>query len=397
MISVDEALAQVLEAVTPLQGETVPLAAAAGRALAAPVIAAHDQPPFDASAMDGYAVRSEDVGAGRTLRLVGTAQAGQRFSGMIGPGQCVRIFTGAPLPIGADAVVMQEDVVANGNEIGFAQPVAAGHFVRMRGSVFAEGAAVLSPGTVLNPARLGLAAVANRASLTVARRPRVALLSTGDELVAPGAPLGPDQIVNSNSIGLAALFKGLAEVDDRGIARDTPAALAKALTAALDSGADLLVTTGGASVGERDYVREVLTELGVGIDFWQIAMRPGKPLMFGRRGRTLVFGLPGNPVSALVTAMIFVLPALRALAGHADPIGPRLGLPLAAALPANGVRRHFLRGRLEPTPAGSQVMPIAETDSGHVASLASADVLIVQPENDPGLPAGSIVEAVPLE
>jgi len=397
MISVDEALAQVLEAAKPLPGETVPLAAAMARALTGPVIAAHDQPPFDASAMDGYAVRSEDVSPGCTLRLVGTAQAGQRFSGMIGPGQCVRIFTGAPLPIGADAVVMQEDVVANGNEIGFPQAVEAGHFVRPRGSVFAEGAALLAPGTVLNAARLSLAALANRASVRVARRPRLALLATGDELVLPGAPLGPDQIVNSNSVGLAAMFANLAEVADHGIIRDTPAALEKALSAALDSGVDVLVTTGGASVGERDYVRDVLRELGVEIDFWQIAMRPGKPLMFGQRGATLVFGLPGNPVSALVTAMIFVLPALRALAGHADPVGLRLSLPLAAPLPANGIRRHFLRGRLEPTPRGSQVMPITETDSAHVASLAGADVLIVQPENDPGLPAGAVVEVVPLE
>jgi molybdopterin molybdotransferase len=292
---------------------------------------------------------------------------------------------------------MQEDVVANGNEIGFTLTVESGRSVRLRGSVFAEGAVLLPPGTVLSPARLSLTALANRSSVTVARRPRLALLSTGDELVAPGTPLGPDQIVDGNSIGLAALFENLAEVGDRGIARDTPAALGKALSAALDAEVDVLVTTGGASVGERDYVRDVLRELGVEIDFWQIAMRPGKPLMFGRRGSTLVFGLPGNPVSALITAMIVVLPAQRALAGHADPIGPRLSLPLAAPLRANGARRHFLRGRLEPTPKGSQVMPIAETDSAHMVSLAGADVLIVQPENDPGLPAGAVVEVVPLE
>jgi molybdopterin molybdotransferase len=397
MISVDEALTRVLAAVTPLKAETVPLVAARGRALAAPLLAAHAQPPFDASAMDGYAVRSADLEEETTLRLVGTAQAGQRFAGMVGPGQCVRIFTGAPLPIGADAVVIQEDVTANGNEIAFNTPVEAGHYVRARGSVFAEGASLLPTGTVLNSARLGLAALANRKTVTVFRRPRVALLATGDELVPPGSPLGPDQIVDSNGISLVALFGGLAEVEDRGIVRDTPAATEAALARALDSGADLLVTTGGASVGERDYVQQALKQLGVSVDFWQIAMRPGKPVMFGRRGSTLVFGLPGNPVSALVTAALFVLPVLRALAGHADPTGPRLALPLAAPLPPNGPRRHFRRARFEPAPSGTQVMPITETDSAHLVSLALADALIVQPEDDPGLPAGAVVEVVPLE
>jgi molybdopterin molybdotransferase len=397
VISVDDALARMLAAANPLGSETVPLAAGRNRALAAPLLAAYAQPPFDASAMDGYAVRSADLARETTLRLVGTAQAGQRFAGMVGPGQCVRIFTGAPLPIGADAVVAQEDVTANGNEIAFGTPVDAGHYVRARGSVFAEGAPLLSAGSVLNPARIGLAALANRNAVTVVRRPRVALLATGDELVPPGSPLGPDQIVDSNSISLSALFGPIAEIEDRGIVRDTLSATEAGLADALESGADLLVTTGGASVGERDYVQEVLRQLGVTIDFWQIAMRPGKPVMFGRRGSTLVFGLPGNPVSALVTATLFVLPVLRTLAGHADPLGPRLALPLAAPLPPNGPRRHFRRARLEPAPSGTQVIPIPETDSAHLASLALADVLIVQPENDSGMPAGAVVEVVPLE
>jgi molybdopterin molybdotransferase len=244
---------------------------------------------------------------------------------------------------------------------------------------------------------LAVIASMNHPKLQVHHRPRVALLATGDELVPPGSPLGPDQIVDSNGISLVTLFGGLAEVEDRGIVRDTPAATEAALARALDSGADLLVTTGGASVGERDYVQQALKQLGVSVDFWQIAMRPGKPVMFGRRGSTLVFGLPGNPVSALVTATLFVLPVLRALAGHADPTGPRLALPLAAPLPPNGPRRHFRRARFEPAPSGTQVMPIMETDSAHLLSLALADALIVQPEDDPGLPAGAVVEVVPLE
>jgi molybdopterin molybdotransferase len=396
MISVDEALARIFEAIRPLAGEALPLAAAAGRVLAAPVTADHSQPPFDASAMDGYAVRAADVASGRPLRLIGTAQAGQRFSGMMGPGQCVRIFTGAPLPIGADAVVMQEHATANGNEIGFSGPVVAGQMVRARGGVFAEGGVLLGPGLVLTPARLALAAAGNRGVVTVARRPRVGLLASGDELVAPGSPLGPDQIVASNSVGLAALFAPLAEIVDFGIVPDDPAGLRAALRGAFGQDLDVLVTTGGASVGERDFMQEALRALSVDLGFWQVAMRPGKPLMFGTRGASLVFGLPGNPVSALVTATVLVLPALRRLVGDADPIGPTLRLPLAAPLRANGPRRHFVRARLEPAPGGTQVLPIAETDSAHIASLAAADALIVQPEDDPGQAAGAPVDVLPL-
>jgi molybdopterin molybdotransferase len=397
MISVDDALARIFATIAAPAGESVALADAAGRVLAAPLTAAHSQPPFDASAMDGYAVKAADVSAGRALRLVGTSQAGQRFVGMMGRGQCVRIFTGAPLPIGADAVVMQEDVHADGNEIEFTEEVIPGQFIRARGTVFAEGRTLLPTGTLLTPARLSLAATANRARLSVARRPHVALFATGDELVAPGAVLGLDQIVASNSVGLAALLAPFAtEVHDAGIVKDELGTLKTALAAALDRGVDVLITTGGASVGERDFVQEALRSLGVDLDFWKLAMRPGKPLMFGRRGTTLVFGLPGNPVSALVTATVIVLPALRKLLGQTDPVGTPLRLPLAAHLPANGARRHFVRARIEPAPAGSQVMPITETDSGHIASLAAADGLIVQPEDSPALAAGTVVDVIPL-
>jgi molybdopterin molybdotransferase len=256
---------------------------------------------------------------------------------------------------------------------------------------------LLPAGLRLIPPRLMLAAAGNRAHVIVSRRMRIALLATGDELVAPGTPLGPDQIVSSNSTGLAALFAPLgAEIVDLGIVRDDPTTLRAVLGQAFAGGIDALVTTGGASVGERDYVQDVLRSLGVAIDFWQIALRPGKPLMFGRRGATPVFGLPGNPVSAFVTGLVFVLPALRKLAGEADPIGTPLRLPLAAPLPPNGIRRHYLRARLETSPGGSRVMPILETDSGHIASLAAADGLVIQAEDDPGLPAGSVVDFIPL-
>ncbi|MEO8883304.1 MAG: molybdopterin molybdotransferase MoeA, partial [Devosia sp.] len=309
----------------------------------------------------------------------------------------VRIFTGAPLPIGADAVIMQEEAIADGAEISFSAAPKSGQYVRSRGGVFAEGDSLLPSGTMLTPARLALAAAANRPRLSVARRPRIAVLANGDELVAPGMAPGPDQIVASNSFGLTALFAPFAEtVIDLGIVRDDLTALTAALRRGFDLGIDVLVTSGGASVGERDYVQEALKDLGVTLDFWKIAMRPGKPLMFGTLGQTLIFGLPGNPVSALVTGTVIVLPALRQMTGQSDPLGPRLRLPLAAALPANSARRHFVRGRIEPAPGGSAIMPFAEADSGHIASLAAADGLIVQPENDPGQPAGSVVDFIPL-
>ena len=397
MISVDDALARILALIPPPVAQTVPLAQASGRVLAAPLVARLSQPPFDASAMDGYAVRATDVRPGQPLRLIGVAQAGQRFAGMMTAGQCVRIFTGAPLPLGADAVIMQEEAVANGNEIRFTSIPALGQSVRARGNDFAEGQRLLPPGTVLTPARLSLAAAANCASIAVTRRPRIAILATGDELVTPGTSPGPDQIIASNSFGLAALFaRHAAEILDLGIVHDDRKALETALLRAFDAGVDVLVTTGGASVGDRDFVQEALVDLGGTLDFWKIAMRPGKPLMFGTRGKTLIFGLPGNPVSAMVTGIVIVLPALRQLTGRTEILDRRLWLPLDAALPPNGPRRHFLRGRLHIEPTGTSVALIAETDSGHTSSLAMADVLIVQPENDPGQPEGAPVEVILL-
>lgn len=397
MISVDDALARIFALIPSPVAETVPLARASGRVLAAPLVAAHSQPPFDASAMDGYAVRAADVSAGQPLRLIGVAQAGQRFAGMMAPGQCVRIFTGAPLPIGADSVIMQEDAIANGNEIRFAKAPSIGQSVRLRGNDFADGQQLLSAGTVLTPARLNLAAAANCPTVTVTRRPRIAILATGDELVAPGSTPGPDQIVASNSFGLAPLLVPFAaDIIDLGIVRDDRRELEAALLRAFDAGVDVLVTTGGASVGDRDFVQEALVDLGVKLDFWKIAMRPGKPLMFGTRGKTLIFGLPGNPVSAMVTATVVALPALRQLTGETNPLGQRLRLPLAAALPPNGSRRHFLRARLQDSPAGTMVSPIAQTDSGHTSSFAMAEALIIQPEDDPGRPLGALVELILL-
>lgn len=399
MIPVEEALSRILAAVPQPRSETVPLAEAHGRHLAAPLTATHSQPPFDSSAMDGYAVRADDVVPGRPLRIAGTAQAGQRFVGMMERGQCVRIFTGAPLPIGADTVIMQEEATVNGAMVTFAARPEKGHSVRHRGGDFREREELLPAGTRMTPAALALAAAANRPSLSVVKPPTLALLATGDELVAPGSTLGADQIVASNSVGLRAMFAShTAAIRDLGIVPDERERIEAALLNAFDAGTDVVVTTGGASVGERDLVREAMLDLGVDLQFWKIAMRPGKPLMFGVRGRTLIFGLPGNPVSALVTGTVLVLPALRALCGEPDPTSGGYCLPLAAGLGPNRTgRRHFVRGTLGLNALGFQeVTPIAETDSAHTSSLARADVLIVQAEDDPGQPAGELVSVIPL-
>lgn len=398
MMPVDEAIERIFRKLPALGSELVPLARAHRRVLAQPLVARHSQPPFDASAMDGYAVRAAEVVPGRPLKLAGTSQAGARFVGMMEHGQCVRIFTGAPLPIGADAVIMQEEATAKGNQISFEKVPKPGQSVRKAGFDFRRGAELLPSGVALTPAMLNLAASANHPSLTVTRRPRIAVLATGDELVAPGTPLGPDQIIASNSYGLIPLLAPWAEqVIDLGIVADDKPKLEAALLSAFDQGVDMLVTTGGASVGERDYVQDVLRDLGVDVDFWKLRMRPGKPLMFGTRGKTLVFGLPGNPVSALVTATVILKPALRALTGHIDPFWPRIGVPTLLGLPPNGPRRHFMRATLSRNDIGfMQVEPIFETDSSHSTSLALADALIVVPEDSPGVPPGEIVDVIPL-
>lgn len=398
MMPVDEAIERIFRKLPKLGSETVPLALAHNRVLAQPLVARHSQPPFDASAMDGYAVRAAEVVPGRPLKLAGTSQAGARFVGMMEHGQCVRIFTGAPLPIGADAVIMQEEATAKGNQISFEKVPPVGQSVRKAGFDFRRGAELLPSGVALTPAMLNLAASANHPTLTVTRRPRIAVLATGDELVPPGTPLGPDQIIASNSYGLIPLLAPWAEqVIDLGIVPDDKDKLEAALLSAFDRGLDMLVTTGGASVGERDYVQEVLRDLGVEVDFWKLRMRPGKPLMFGTRGKTLVFGLPGNPVSALVTATVILKPALRAMTGHIDPFWPRIGVPTLLGLPPNGPRRHFMRATLSRNDIGfMQVEPIFETDSSHSTSLALADALIVVPEDSPGVPPGEIVDVIPL-
>ena len=395
LLPVDEALKAILAHVPPVTVETVTLAEAAGRVLAEPLIAHHDQPPFNASAMDGYAMRAVDVSDDAWLDVIGTSQAGAAYAGSVGPGQAVRIFTGAPVPEGADTVIMQEEAVREGQRVRFTTPARPGHSIRPMGNDFATGQALIAAGTRLTPMQIAVAAAANAGTLAVAKRPRIGLVATGDELVLPGSPLGPDQIVASNSFGLAAMLAPYAEtITDHGIVPDDVAQLRAQLSAAFAADPDILITTGGASVGEHDLVQDVLKDLGVSLAFWRINMRPGKPLMFGMRGKTLVFGLPGNPVSAMVTALVFIKPALRAFLGHAEPSPWRLRL--AEPTPPNTARRHFMRARLVHGADGMQADPISQTDSGHTSSLAAADLLIVQPEHDPGRPAGALVEAMPI-
>ncbi|WIY54308.1 molybdopterin molybdotransferase MoeA [Devosia sp. YIM 151766] len=396
LLPVEQARAAILARVPPVTPEEVALAEAVGRVLAAPLIAAHDQPPFAASAMDGYAMRAADVTSAANLRVIGMSQAGAGFAGAVGAGEAVRIFTGAPVPPGADTVIMQEEAVRDGDTVRFTAPARPGHSVRPKGHDFATGDILIEAGSRLTPMQIAVAAAANQAGLTVARRPRIGLVATGDELVLPGTPLGPDQIVASNSVGLAAMLAPYAEtITDHGIIGDDAGRLRQSLADAFDAGPDILITTGGASVGEHDLVQDALKSLGVTLDFWRINMRPGKPLMFGTHGKTLVFGLPGNPVSAMVTAIVFIKPALRAWLGYREPEHWRL--PLAGPTPPNSARRHFMRARLRQTGTGPQIMPVSQTDSGHTSSLAYADMLIIQPEHDPGEQEGAMVAALPID
>ena len=397
LLDFDIALARILAAATPLNADRRMLDAAAGHCLAEPVSARLTQPPFDASAMDGYAVSAAAAVPGAVLPIVGRSEAGSGFAGTLGPGMAIRILTGAPVPKGADAVVMQEDVRIEGDGIVLSSAPEPGQHIRKAGNDFAVGAPLLDKGARLTPAALSLAAAAGHDSLPVVRRPRIALVATGDELVRPGTAPGPDQIVASNGAGLAALFAPFAErIDDYGIVGDNESDLRACLSSVLRSEADVVFTTGGASVGDKDLVKPVLADLGFPPDLWRLAIRPGKPLMFAKGAGKLVFGLPGNPVSALTTAQLLAVPALRALAGDAEPGPAFLTLPLAAPLDANGPRRHFRRARLIDSSTGLRVAALDETDSAHLSSFASATALIVQPEHSPALPEGAPVRTLIL-
>jgi molybdopterin molybdotransferase len=399
MLSVEEALARVLAAIPVLGSETVGLTSALGRVLAEPITAGRDLPPWDNSSMDGYALRAADTAraaAGPPVRLsiVGEIPAGAAASRPVGPGEAYRILTGAPMPAGADAVIPQEEVEREGDRLVVPRPVRAGDFVRARGEDIRSGDAVLASGTRLGPAALGVLAALGRPLVRVYQRPRVAILSTGDELVDVDAVPGPGQIPNSNSYTLAAQIReaGGAPVD-LGIARDTPADLEEHFRWGLS--ADMLVSSAGVSVGDRDFVRGVLAKLGAELDFWKVNMRPGKPLTFGRIGGRPVFGLPGNPVSSMVTFELFVRPALLRMGGDAAPSRPRARAHLAAPLDNPGPRRGYLRVRLAAEGGRLVARPTGEQGSGILRSMLLADGLAVMAP-DARLRPGDAVEVILL-
>ena len=398
MISVEAARERILSAFAALASEQVSLAAALGRVLAKDVKARVTQPPAAVSAMDGYAVRAADVAkVPASLRVVGMAPAGGAYGKALRPGEAVRIFTGAPLPEGADAIVIQEDTSLAGDEVTVREAAPPGHYVRPAGLDFSAGEVGLGHGRVLGPREIGLAAAMNVPWLRVRRRPRVAILATGDEVVMPGDPVGPNQIVSSNALALAAAITAWGgEPVSLGIALDTKESLQTLAAGAAN--ADLLLTTGGASVGDFDLVQEALMERGLAVDFWQIAMRPGKPLIFGRLGATPLIGLPGNPVSSLVCAIIFVRPAMARMLGLKIGDSGLASARLGSALKANDRRQDYLRARLAQAADGELVAtPFPVQDSSNLSRLTNADCLIIRPPGAPPAAAGERVTILPLD
>jgi molybdopterin molybdotransferase len=392
LVSVAEAQARLLGKASPITDiETVTLADADGRVLAAPLAARLTQPPFNSSAMDGYALRRDDAPEpGVELRVIGTSAAGHAFDGIVGKDEAVRIFTGAPVPAGADSVLIQEDAEKLDGGIRTKFAVRKGQHIRPRGQDFTEGEEVLPTGTILDFTRLTVAAAMNHAALGVLRKPLVAILATGDELLAPGSVPGPSQIIASNTFGIAALVhKAGGTVLDLGIAPDDKAAITAAVRRAQDAGADVIVTLGGASVGDHDLVQATLVAAGMELDFWRIAMRPGKPLMVGNLGRTHVLGLPGNPVSSLVCALLFLEPLLRRLASL-PPVKREAIAEAGVPLAANDQRQDYIRAKLRKTASGGWIAePFERQDSSMMKVFAHADCLIIRPPHAPELPAGT--------
>lgn len=397
LLPVDVALERLLALATPIsQSETLALDACAGRVLARDVIAGLTQPPFDASAMDGYALRAQDAGFDARLRLIGESAAGHPFKGVVSPGEAVRIFTGAPVPQGADTVLLQEDAVRyDDGTVGMTFVPAQGRHIRPRGQDFEVGEALLKTGEVLTPARLMVAAAMDNDRLTVRRRARVGLLATGDELVSPGEPRNESQIIASNTFAVSALSRGCgADVTDLGIARDTMDDLAQRIASAKSLGLDVLVTLGGASVGDHDLVQRALKDAGMTLDFWRIAMRPGKPLMVGRLDGMIVIGLPGNPVSSMVCSLLFLEPLLCKLAGLPAP--RRIAdVTVNKALPENDKRRDHLRARLFSDAEGRLVAePFDKQDSSMMHVLAQSGCLVIREPFAPPLTPGSAAKAI---
>jgi molybdopterin molybdotransferase len=378
MISVDEAVQRIASAFSVLDSESIALDVAAGRVLTHDVRAKQSQPPAPVSSMDGYALRSADASnPGAKLLVIGAAPAGHPFSGSVGPGEAVRIFTGAVVPEGADAIVIQEDTSVEGKHVTLNAAAIAGRHIRGAGLDFKSGDVIARAGRRLTARDVALVAAGDVPQITVRRRPKIAIAATGDELSLPGAPRKPGGIVASSGFGLAAMIDNWGGVAiDLGILPDTPEAVASIADHA--KSADLVVTIGGASVGEHDLVQKALGPKGFELDFWKIAMRPGKPLIFGRLGKTPLLGLPGNPVSTLVCALLFLRPAIAQMLGTAQSVAA-MTARLSAALKPNDGRQDYLRARTEVRDGECWVEPFLVQDSSMLSALAAADVLIVRP------------------
>ena len=390
MIPVAEALTRVLALAQKPVPETVPLAQAHGRALLQPAVSRLTQPPFDASAMDGYAMRSVDMDG--TMQVVGTAAAGHPWQGQVRAGQAIRIFTGAPVPAGFDHVELQENITRDGDTIRV-ETHSSGRNIRARGNDFTEGDQV-APGRILTAADIGLLAAMNLPEVVVAKRPVVAVLAGGDELLPPGSAPAPGQIISSNDLAIAAMVTQAGGVPRiLPIARDTDQSLRDSFAAAAD--ADLIVTIGGASVGDHDLIGKIATELGLDRAFYKIAMRPGKPLMAGRLSNSAMLGLPGNPVSAMTCGLLFMQPLIRAMQGLPTDVRighARLGCPMRP----EGPRQHYLRARLDWSGIMPVITPFDDQDSARLSLMAQADALLIRPPHDPARQADEIMEYIPL-
>lgn len=390
MITVDAALNTVLALVKPLNSVDVPLALAAGRCLAEPVLAQRNQPPFAASAMDGYAIATQQAAPGDRFTVIGESAAGHGFSGTISPGQTVRIFTGAPVPKGGKRIIIQEDVARSGDVITLGDPLNSKLYIRAAGADFAFGHRLAAP-RLLTSTDIALIASMNCPNVTVRRKPIIAVMATGDELVMPGEAPGPDQIIASNSFGLKAMFEAAgADVRLLPIAKDTRSSLRMAFELAQD--ADLIVTIGGASVGDHDLVADVTTDLGMERSFYKVAMRPGKPLMAGRLGTAAMIGLPGNPVSSMVCGEVFVIPMIRRMLGLPAAARLRHTAPLAVDMGPNGAREHYMRAKLQ----NGQITPFNRQDSALLTVLAEANILLVRSASDPAQKIGDLAQYILL-
>lgn len=399
LMPVSDALAAVIAGVEPLPEEIVALEAAFHRVLARDVAARRTQPPQAMSAMDGYAVRAADATRiGTQLNVIGEVAAGRPFAGTARAGEAVRIFTGGVIPDGTDAVVIQEDTVADGRCITIKEAAVAGRHIRPAGIDFSEGDVLLRKGARLTERDLALAAGMNHPQLSVQRRPKVAILATGDELVMPGTTPGPGQIVYSNGYALHALARSEgADAIDLGIAADTLSATTAGIRRARDSGADILITTGGASVGDHDLVQQALRDEGTSMAFWKIAMRPGKPMMNGQLGTMRVIGLPGNPVSSYVCGFLFMVPLIRALSGRSVVHHRRERAVLGRDVGANDQREDYLRARLDVRDDGTLIaFPVNHQDSSLLANLAAAQALLVRAPFAPKAEAGAPCEVLRL-